>query len=879
MTALPLGGEGSPGQGGRAGARLVARPGIAIAASAPVVLVVMSALPAYRPADLIPCLLSFIAAAVLVMASELASFDRGDGVPQSGSPLASHNSWSDPAMVSVDRWLDHWPGVAGVSAMSWWAARIGAAGLLSELAFSAAGVHKASIAAGAVVCLAILSVLPGSRHAVHLALGAVALTGLMVTCSGIVARAEGQAMMPLLPAGPLWPTATSASSVMIGGTSTVALLCLGAVCLLAVTPATSGGARRRARWVIWVAVGTAVGCWAFAVPVLLRMGGLNFFAVLAQGSTGALSSALAAALGPLAGANATALAGWVLCVACLAGALGALSGGTSLAQSALSAAKAARAGRYGPVALPGPGQGSSRANSRTALATAAAVSGLAAGAVSLLGTRGWLLIALGGLATGALALTTLAPPVLRQCQRVPGAVRLAVAATWVLVVTVSLGAAGPLSLAIVGVGALAGAFTLGWRGLGTKRSWTTRRLALPWGTAAAALVTTSAVTTLELLPTGAGPSSSAIWRGLAVVVMGAGIILLAVFPATSRLRVAHLANTASALAEKTLPALASALEAVATGSAGRQPMTELSELKTATRPLEAELSAYPANDEMLFLTKALVNASLQVQRLAYGVEAVARLNGRRLEELVEEHTAALSNANRNLVDSQWRRGQLLDRTVRVAEGERARIAANLHDGPIQRLAALGLVLDRCRLRLDRDDKAGARELLKRARNELSDEIQSLREMMSELRPPILDEGGLDAALQDQLANWTAATGFEARFEGGPHGPLSPNSETVIYRVVQEALANVAKHARATLTTVSLTQSGNGVEVVVRDNGKGFNARTGAEMLRRGHFGLVVMRERVELAQGHFEVKSAPLTGTEVTVWLPTIPTSEPVEAA
>jgi signal transduction histidine kinase len=369
------------------------------------------------------------------------------------------------------------------------------------------------------------------------------------------------------------------------------------------------------------------------------------------------------------------------------------------------------------------------------------------------------------------------------------------------------------------------------------------------------------------------------WRGLAVVVMGAGVVLLAVAPATSRLRVEHLAHTASVLSDKALPALTGALDALASGGTRRSAVAELSELKAATRQLETELAAYRAPDEMFTLTQALIGTSNQVLRLAAGVDAVARLDARRLEELVEERIASLSHVNRNLVDSQWRRRQLLDRTVRVAEGERARIAANLHDGPIQRLAALGLVLDRCTLRLDREDSGGALDLVKRARQELSQEIHSLREMMSELRPPILDEGGLDAALRDQLAGWSATTGVESRFEASEHDRLTPDIETVVYRVVQEALTNVAKHARASLAMVSLSQSGKGLKVAVWDNGKGFNPRSQQEMLRNGHFGLVVMRERVELASGRFEVKSAPLTGTQVIVWVPFSSTREPVEAA
>ncbi len=152
--------------------------------------------------------------------------------------------------------------------------------------------------------------------------------------------------------------------------------------------------------------------------------------------------------------------------------------------------------------------------------------------------------------------------------------------------------------------------------------------------------------------------------------------------------------------------MASTLEALAVGQPPRLPVNELAELRAAVRPLEATLGADRSPEPLAGMTVALIEASRQVARLAASVEAVAHIDNNRLEELVEVRIGALAHANRNLVDSQWRRRQLLDRTVRVAEEERARIAANLHDGPIQRLAALGLVLDRCRLRLDRDDSPG-----------------------------------------------------------------------------------------------------------------------------------------------------------------------------
>jgi signal transduction histidine kinase len=864
---------------GRGAARSLARPGICIAASA--------------PEDILPYFLCVIATAVLVMSAEVATFDPGDRPAEVISQVADQNSWADPAMVSVGRWLAHWPGVAGVSSLSWWAARTGAAGLLCQLAFSAVGAPLGtSVLAGVATCavltaVAMLSVTGRGRHLVHLALGVVAATGLFATVSGVIALQQGHLTMPLLPAGPVWSPATSSSAVAVQSAITVALFCVAAVSLLAVTPATSTGAGPRARWAIWLAVGTAIICWAFAVPALSRAAGLDFPHGLLAGNPDAVRSALAVMLTPVAGGQATTMAGWLLFATCLAGALGALTAGTGLARCALAAGRSAGT-RTARATRQVRAEGQSAPGGRTSVTAglpvmvsvvAAAASGLAAASVALVGPRSWLLVALGGLAMAALALTTLAPPVLPQCQRVPSGVRIAVAATWVLVEALALGAAGPLALAIVGIGALAGAFILGWKGMGQGAGWTSRRLALPWGTAAAALVTASAVTTLELVPTGSGMSSSTMWRGLAVVVMGAGIVLLAVMPATSRLRVEHLRDAASVLSEKALPALALALDALTKGGTKRSTMAELSELKAVTRPLETELAAHRAPDEMFLLTKALVDASNQVTRMAASVDAVAQLDSRRLEELVEERIASLSNVNRNLVDSQWRRRQLLDRTVRVAEGERARIAANLHDGPIQRLAALGLVLDRCALRLDRDNPDGALELVKRARQELSEEIRNLREMMSELRPPILDEGGLDAALRDQLSGWSATTGVESRLEVAAHDALPSDSETVVYRVVQEALTNVAKHARASLVTVSISQSGKGLRVVIWDNGKGFNPRSQHEMLRNGHFGLVVMRERVELASGRFEVRSAPLTGTQVIVWVPITSAGEPMEAA
>jgi signal transduction histidine kinase len=847
---------------------LFARTGVALAATAPISLVMLAAIPHARPVDLVPFGLSILAAGLLVVGAELASFEQ----PPTNAPPAptsvKRDSWTDPAMVSVERWLGHWPGLAGVTAMGWWAARAGAAGLLLQLAFHAADLRYAEpLAAAATACLVAITLLPIGRHLVHVALGAVAVIGVGISLSGLVAITQGRLTYPVLPAGPLWPTAGTAGAEIVEAATTVALLCLPCVALLAVAPAST--AAGRARWATITATGATVCCWAFAVPMLLRASGISLARVSLEGAPGALTSTLGTVLSPVAGADAGTVARWALFVAGVAGATGALSGATTLAENAFRAAKMVGAGRHYGTALTGPLAGRLRPNGMPSrgLGAAAGLSVLGGAGAAAIGPTPWLLVALGSAAASALALTTTAPPVLKRYKLVPSVGRVGVAATWTVVVTVALGAAGPIALGLAGVGALVGAFAMAWGTLGGPIAhWHERRLVVPFEMVAAALVTATAVTTLELLATVVGAGSATTWRGLAVLVMSAGIVVMAVAPATSRLWTERLHRAAKAMAERALPTLAATVEALAEGRVQRVPLAELANLKAIARPLEAD-DAPP--EQLRPLTEALVEAARQALRLAASIDLAAGAESRRLEELVQARTAALANANRNLTDSHWQRRQLLDRTVRAAEAERARLAANLHDGPIQRLATLGLVLDRCRLRLDKEDTAGAVALVKRARVDLAEEINRLRRLMSELRPPVLDEGGLDSALEDQLSSWSSATGMEADFETEPYGPLNADSETVVYRVVQEALANVAKHSKAGAARVSIGPSGNGVLVVVRDDGKGFDVRSQPELLRQGHYGLVVMRERVELASGRFDIKSKPLGGTEVSVWLPT----------
>ena len=233
-----------------------------------------------------------------------------------------------------------------------------------------------------------------------------------------------------------------------------------------------------------------------------------------------------------------------------------------------------------------------------------------------------------------------------------------------------------------------------------------------------------------------------------------------------------------------------------------------------------------------------------------------------------ERGEALQSALGNLERAEAERKHLLDRTVWRAEEERIRIAAELHDGPIQGLTAVGYQLEEAGLTLGNADGRHTQELLTLAQGGLYGEINELRGLMATLRPPVLDERGLGLALADQVESFQRRTGIPCILESDRGTRLEPEVETVLYRVAQEALANVAKHAKAQRVWVFLRADDDRVEMHVRDDGVGFDTVKVGGLVGSGHFGLAGMRERVEMAGGTYGLVSAPGSGTLIRVRLP-----------
>ncbi len=211
----------------------------------------------------------------------------------------------------------------------------------------------------------------------------------------------------------------------------------------------------------------------------------------------------------------------------------------------------------------------------------------------------------------------------------------------------------------------------------------------------------------------------------------------------------------------------------------------------------------------------------------------------------------------------------LRHSLRAAEAERRRWARELHDETLQGLGGLKVLLAAANRS---DDVAAIHAALLDAVEHVTREIDSLRAIITELRPAALDQLGLVPALRTLIARVAGVHGLDvdAEFEmRDEHERFEPEVETTAYRVVQEALSNIAKHAAATRVVVTMRATGETLEIDVVDDGRGIDPSVPG-----GGFGLVGMRERVELLGGDLEVEplTEPGSGTRVHASVPLKPT-------
>ena len=204
----------------------------------------------------------------------------------------------------------------------------------------------------------------------------------------------------------------------------------------------------------------------------------------------------------------------------------------------------------------------------------------------------------------------------------------------------------------------------------------------------------------------------------------------------------------------------------------------------------------------------------------------------------------------------------LRRSIEAAEAERRRWARELHDETLQGLGALQVMLFAA---AQLDDREAMSDAVHDATEQASREIDNLRAIIAELRPAALDELGLLAALSALVRRTETIAGLEVATDFALEDDvrrLAPDLETTTYRVVQEALTNVVKHARARRVEVAVREVTSTLEIRVADDGTGFDPDAAD-----GGYGLMGMRERVELAGGELRVEPGP-PGTVVSARLP-----------
>ncbi len=209
------------------------------------------------------------------------------------------------------------------------------------------------------------------------------------------------------------------------------------------------------------------------------------------------------------------------------------------------------------------------------------------------------------------------------------------------------------------------------------------------------------------------------------------------------------------------------------------------------------------------------------------------------------------------------RRRLMHLLVDAHEDERRAIAADIHDDPLQSLAAVALRLHTLRRRID--DPAALRTL-DQIEEMVRTTVGRLRGLMFNLRPPALDRGDLVGALRERLEQVSEEDGLEYRLTASEPTGLSPDLRVSLYRVAQEAVANIVRHASASRIDLTLEEQGGGVLLQVADDGVGMDG--GERVGRPPQMGMESMRERAELAGGWLRIEPGEAGGTVVNAWVP-----------
>jgi signal transduction histidine kinase len=284
--------------------------------------------------------------------------------------------------------------------------------------------------------------------------------------------------------------------------------------------------------------------------------------------------------------------------------------------------------------------------------------------------------------------------------------------------------------------------------------------------------------------------------------------------------------------------------------------------KFGTGNLEARVPAM-GQDE---IGKLAQNFETMRRQLKHSLDEIHQWN-QELEQRVKGRTIELERLYEQLRRRDEERSDILAKIITAQEEERRRIARELHDDISQTLTGLVMSLGSAEAIMDSDPSV-ARQSLESLRHLTSEAVENVRRLIRDLRPSLLDDLGLVPAISWYVENYLAPAGVKAKLETSDSDQrLSPTVEIALFRVVQEAITNIVKHAQAKTAYICLQVTPSAIVGSVEDDGKGFNVDS---LHREKHVGvgLLGMQERIELLKGKLKVASEPGKGTRVQFEIP-----------
>lgn len=270
-----------------------------------------------------------------------------------------------------------------------------------------------------------------------------------------------------------------------------------------------------------------------------------------------------------------------------------------------------------------------------------------------------------------------------------------------------------------------------------------------------------------------------------------------------------------------------------------------------------------SSDVLQFKDGRLVERHSHPQRV--GGEVVGRVWSFR--DVTEQHfsQSKIHDALNALRRADGERRRLLAHLVKAKEEERSRVAADIHDDSVQVMTSVAIEIEGLARKAE-DPALG--EKLTLLEESVRAAIGSLRAMVFELKPPALAQEGLVPALCLYLEEFQLDTGIRYELNNELDHEPSLELRVIVYRIAQEALVNIRKHARAKQVWIDLARVDSGIRVRVADDGIGFDPARFEDGSFRGHIGITEMRERAEMVGGNLTIRSGEPSGTVIEAWIP-----------